>query len=411
MKTKQVSYSQSALRGLGGAMLIAILSVFIYAAQAGGKVNFFNFLGVGVLLAGSSAFAGGALGFLFGIPRTLQQAGESSGTEGNHPRTDAGPPMHQIEYRVNTNLEQISDWLTKILVGVGLTQIAAIRTNLVSLTAFVAKGLGSQSQAQVFAFALITYSVVVGFLFGYLWTRLYLVSALRVADQAAIGNLAAKVDKAAEKADINERKLDELKEQANKDAAALNLAYRQLNPSSDLPQTSQDELNSAIASASKPVKVQIFNQAWQTRGDNWSDERNKPKMERTIPIFKALIADDVNDFYHMNHGQLGFALKDKLTPDWSDAEKELTKAIEIRGPWEQKGWLFYEFNRAVCRIMSDKAYQNDSPSDPDRRNQILEDLKSAVFSEALEKIILSDSAIQKWMQLNNVNKKDLDNTL
>ncbi len=29
---------------------------------------------------------------------------------------------NKVNYRSNTNLEQISDWLTKILVGVGLTQ-------------------------------------------------------------------------------------------------------------------------------------------------------------------------------------------------------------------------------------------------------------------------------------------------
>src|SRR5205085_11890184 len=33
---------------------------------------------------------------------------------------------------VNTNLEQISDWLTKILVGVGLTQFGSLRGNYAS---------------------------------------------------------------------------------------------------------------------------------------------------------------------------------------------------------------------------------------------------------------------------------------
>jgi hypothetical protein len=104
-------------------------------------------------------------------------------------------PARRIDYRVNTNLEQISDWLTKILVGVSLTQIAEIRDGLVSLTAFAAQGLGPQSQGQVFAFALLSYSAVLGFLFGYLWTRLFLAGALRVADQAAIGTLVAEVQR------------------------------------------------------------------------------------------------------------------------------------------------------------------------------------------------------------------------
>ena len=37
----------------------------------------------------------------------------------------------EIAYRPNTNLEQISDWLTKLLVGACLVQLSAIRTGLI----------------------------------------------------------------------------------------------------------------------------------------------------------------------------------------------------------------------------------------------------------------------------------------
>jgi len=407
MKTKDLTESQKALRGLGGAMLLGVLSTVVYAAHTGGREGFLAMVSVGVLLAGASAFVGGALGFLFGIPRTLQQEGASPSAEANSSGAEAGPSARRIDYRVNTNLEQISDWLTKILVGVSLTQIAEIREGLTSLTAFAAQGLGPQSQAQVFAFALLSYSAVLGFLFGYLWTRLFLAGALRVADQAAIGTLVTEVKRATEKAETTERKLDELKKQSELDAAALNLAYRQLNPSPDLPQVVQNELDAAVAAASRPIKVQIFNQAWQVRSDNWRDVSNKPKMERTIPVFRALIHNDVENHYHMNHGQLGFALKDKTQPDWAEAEKELTAAIEIRGPWREHGWLFYELNRALCRIMGDPAFIQDQSSDPDRKTQIVEDLRAAVQSDDVERILRSDPVIQKWMSLNNISRKDL----
>jgi len=410
MKAKERTDSQKALRGLGGAMLVGIFGVFVYAAHAGGKEGFLAIVSVGVLLAGASAFVGGALGFLFGIPRTLQQEGGSPSAEANPEGAEAGGPTRRIDYRVNTNLEQISDWLTKILVGVSLTQISEIRDGLVSLTAFAAQGLGPQSQGQVFAFALLSYSAVLGFLFGYLWTRLFLAGALRVADQAAIGTLVAEVQKVTKKAETTERKLDELKKQSELDAAALNLAYRQLNPSPDLPQVTQEDLDAAIAAASRPIKVQVFNQAWQVRGDNWREASNKPKMERTIPVFSALIRSDVENRYHMNHGQLGFALKDKTQPEWGEAERELTTAIEIRGPWHEHGWLFYEFNRAFCRIMNDPAFVQDHPSDPDRKAQILEDLRVAVHADDIKRILGSDSVIKKWMSLNNITQKDLRGT-
>jgi hypothetical protein len=76
--------------------------------------------GLGILVAGTFLLLGAIIGLLFGIPRALQQEkviGDSagSGTSSAGSGTASG-------YRPNTNLEQISDWLTKILVGVGLTQ-------------------------------------------------------------------------------------------------------------------------------------------------------------------------------------------------------------------------------------------------------------------------------------------------
>jgi hypothetical protein len=409
MKPKEPGESQKAMRAFSIAMLAGLLSVPIYALHTGGMQDFMTAVSVGLLLAGAAAVSGGVLGFLFGIPRTLQQDGPGPGGEGTAGLADGGAATPRINYRANTNLEQISDWLTKILVGVGLTQIGEIRSGLSSLTAFAAQGLGAQAHSQVFAFALLSYSTVLGFLFGYLWTRLFLAGALRVADQAAIGNLVEKVREVSDKVETTERKLNELKKQSELDADALNLAYRHLNPSQDLPPVSQSDLDAAVAAASRPVKVQIFNQAWQVRSENWREAASKPKMERSIAVFRALIRSDVKNEFHMNHGQLGFALKDQTQPDWVEAEKELSVAIELRGPWNERGWVFYEFNRAFCRIVTDPAFKQDQASDPERKARILEDLRIAIHADDIKRIYKTDPVIQKWMVLNNVAQKDLRN--
>ena len=129
---------------------------------------------------------GGLIGFLFGIPRVLQD---------NMPATavretvDGGPepPVRKPLYRmqVNTNLEQISDWLTKIIVGFGLIQLRNIPDHLNRLSLFVAGGLGTLPQAQVLAIALLLYFFVIGFLGGYLMTRIYLAQAFSRADWGA----------------------------------------------------------------------------------------------------------------------------------------------------------------------------------------------------------------------------------
>jgi hypothetical protein len=128
-------------------------------------------------------------------------------------------------------------------------------------------------------------------------------------------------------------------------------------------------------------------------------------LELTIPVFKALIRSDTGNRYHRTHAQLGYALKDKLQPDWVEAEKELTTAIEIRGPWQEHGWLFYELNRAKCRIMLDPAFSQNLRSDRGKKSQILEDLRAASHSGQSIEIIRSDPEIKKWMDLNGL--KDL----
>jgi hypothetical protein len=407
MNKKELTESQRALQALGGIMMVGLVSVPIYSAQAGAWQGFFIALSVGLLIAGAAAFVGGTLGFLFGIPRTLQREGGQTNGEPGSTGVATTSSDSRIGYRANTNLEQISDWLTKILVGVGLTQIRELRAGLVSLSAFAAQGLGAPPHNQVFALALLSYYAVLGFLFGYLWTRLFLAGALRVADQAALGELTAEVERVKQNAQSADRKVDALRKQVEMDADALGLGTRQLNPSPDLPEVTQSELDAAIAKASRPIKIQLFNQAWQVRSDNWRNPATKPKMERTIMIFKALINSDTDHRYHMNHGQLGFALKDKAPPDWTEAEKELTLAIQMRGAWADKGWLFYEFNRAICRIMNDPNFKQDHPSDADRKKEILEDLKASVHADALIQLLETDEVIQKWMNLNKVHERQL----
>jgi hypothetical protein len=74
---------------------------------------------------------------------------------------------------VNTNLEEISDWLTKIIVGVGLVELQKAQSKLQEAAGLIAQALGGASQTS-FAYALMVYFSIVGFFGGYLITRLYL---------------------------------------------------------------------------------------------------------------------------------------------------------------------------------------------------------------------------------------------
>jgi hypothetical protein len=127
-------------------------------------------VGVGAMV-GAAAFTVGALtGFLFGIPRALQMGAEPSYDADGAPRSG---------YQVNTNLEQISDWLTKILVGVGLTQLPAIADACGRLIAAVADGMGTNP---TLAGAVLIYFFGAGFLHSYYMARTALTTSFRLSD-------------------------------------------------------------------------------------------------------------------------------------------------------------------------------------------------------------------------------------
>ena len=111
---------------------------------------------------------------------------------------------------------------------------------------------------------------------------------------------------------------------------------------------SEEDLKEAVRAAPASIKAVAFNLAHDFRNENYVI--HPERIERTIPIFEALIEEDVTHKHHRNHGELAYVFKDKLPPDWKRAEAELTKAIEIRTKRNESGFRLYEFNRAICRI-------------------------------------------------------------
>ena len=152
------------IKVVGGVLAVpALLGLVLYFAAGNHGLEV---LAVG-LLAAAAAFASGALlGFLFGIPRFLSQQGPAA-----TPGATGGPT-----YAPNTNLEQISDWLTKILVGVGLVQLGQIGHAISVLGKGVEEGLGNNTHS-IAIMLLVSFSIV-GFLSSYLFTRLRLQSVM-----------------------------------------------------------------------------------------------------------------------------------------------------------------------------------------------------------------------------------------
>lgn len=202
-------------------LVIAILVGVIVAWQHGGNVT------STLAWAGAVLGTGGLLGFLFGIPNranrqiNINQPGvaavnsnlkQASGVvidplPGGAPKppdgNDTAPvaeakslsvenpaPLSQTETpadppalpgtRAESNLEQVSDWVTKLLLGGGLTQLQQIPGKIWELARWVAVGMdpgasGALMEAhQSFACGLIIYFAILGFFSGYLITKIQL---------------------------------------------------------------------------------------------------------------------------------------------------------------------------------------------------------------------------------------------
>lgn len=153
--------------------LLGLLAVLWYSTSLGPKSGAAPIRAavVGSLVAGGMMFLGFIIGFLFGIPKSHS---------GNAQR-EAEQPQNALI--TNTNLEQISDWLTKILVGVGLTQVKEINHGLWQFAKDIAQAFGDAPASEAFVVAVILYFVLCGFLSGYIWTRMFLAGAFSLADK------------------------------------------------------------------------------------------------------------------------------------------------------------------------------------------------------------------------------------
>jgi hypothetical protein len=149
-------------------LLILGIGVVVVWVQGGSERWISLLWALGCLAVGAMA------GFVFGIPRVQQDVPVDQPGDG----TAQAPvtPIIRRKYKLlaNTNLEQISDWLTKIIVGVGLVEAKEIPGYLGRLSQFIGPAIRPGAGGDVFALAITMHFAVWGFICAYLMTRVYL---------------------------------------------------------------------------------------------------------------------------------------------------------------------------------------------------------------------------------------------
>jgi len=194
------------------------------------------------------------------------------------------------------------------------------------------------------------------------------------------------------------------------DAKAMEMASQYLTSSSDI-KIPEKELTNTIKEASPQVQVAIMHNARDIRSRSWKND--KEKMERTIPIFEALVDSDKKEDTHTAYGQLAFSLKDQRFPDYKGAKQNFDAAIKLRDENNISGLVWYEFGRAVCLIHLDNKFQKNLESDIDVKEAVTNDLRVA-FRDQHVLTQLRHSAnsengdkdvalIKNWLQRNNID--------
>lgn len=164
---------------------------------------------IAMLCSSAASFIGGLIGFLFGIPQSNAIVQQSRTVAGAAQRADIEPVggpagSASLEERAaaatrettiavpsggrgsglhrNTNLESISDALTKGLLAIGASQLYKISDWVRSIAPSLGESFGPSSGGQVVALSVLTYGVIEGFLSGYLATRIYLTGVFERSD-------------------------------------------------------------------------------------------------------------------------------------------------------------------------------------------------------------------------------------
>lgn len=352
-------------------LLISYLLAFFLIYHTDKDVRILNYM-----IALASSAVGALVGLLFGIPLSRKDREENT-------------PNSSV-FRQNTNLEEISDWLTKILLGVGLSQIPYLSSYLKRAIDYI-----QNTNEKALTLTIIIFFLIAGFILGYLLTRLGLPEAF----------------------DSLEKKLNaKLRQEDENEFNILSQVFLHLSGEkiSESGEDIRNILRDSLENAKSTTRINVFYQAHTCRRNHSpflfpdNPDINIYRMSRTIPIFQALIdthketEDAINSGEPIDryYGELGYALKDQETPDWEQAKYNLEKAIEARRYPTNIKW--YEFNLIRCLI------KLESQNNVDHFNKIILYLEESVKSNKRLREILNNTFKDKqFNQETNQQKYDI----
>nr|WP_315157612.1 pYEATS domain-containing protein [uncultured Flavobacterium sp.] len=142
--------------------MVPVIGFPITIPETGGKILF-----IGIILGIAAFVSSFFTGTLFGMPKRNNQK--------------------ESDYSLNNSLVEISDWLTKIIVGLGLVNLKEIPGYLVSLGEYVRTSSKYDGQLiNIYSIGIVIYFGFLGLYIGYNYMRLVLSNKYKYADDNLI---------------------------------------------------------------------------------------------------------------------------------------------------------------------------------------------------------------------------------
>lgn len=144
-------------------------------------------LGIILNIFSSGAAIGALAGFLFGIPRSVEIKDNAQTKQGSLSETAKIDAKRY--FSSNTNLEKLSDWLTTMLVGIGLSQMSSILESLSRFGNFILFSIPKHNQEE-FSFLssisplVLIFGLLTGFIVFFLYTRIHLAVSLNQTEKS-----------------------------------------------------------------------------------------------------------------------------------------------------------------------------------------------------------------------------------
>jgi hypothetical protein len=277
-------------------LLLYSLQFWQHLWHAGAVVRIF---GVAILTALGFLVVGFVLGFIFCIPRTPARsttgaANYAAGGGGHSDDGSGAAGTHADPVETNSNLNEISDWLTKIIVGVGLVELNKIPGKLSDLATYIGSGLRNCSatasdpcvkNSEALALGIVIFFFAAGFLFGYIWTRFYY--------QRTLSELAGRAERV-DRAWTNTLWAEVLLQQnALSDANSAIDQSLAINPTSSGALLTKGRILKRMAQSQGPgVNPDLLRQALKFASQAWELKPDRPQPAYNVACYQALLGMD-----------------------------------------------------------------------------------------------------------------------